>query len=451
MKISTQMRLCLAGVTVTVIGSAMTLILTSIGDTNAHRINETGVVRGGTQRLVKLELSGVKNDQLIQKLDAIIDGLQNGNKELGLPKSDNANFLSKMEDVKKAWLNIKDLVQKTRENPQHKDELLKASEALFETTDAAVNAAEEIVNKNENMLLIVKYVVIVIDLLIIAGIIIIVQSVTASMSKFSGNIASSSTQIVSTVQEQERVISLQANSINETTTTMDELGAASRQAAEQAIASSTGAQTALSLVEEGTQAVQQTMAGMNMLKDQVREIAEQIMRLSEQTGQIAGVSELVADLANQTNMLALNAAVEAARAGEQGKGFAVVAGEIRKLADESKNSADKINNLVIDIQAAMNSTVMVTDQGTKKTDEGIKLTEETAHTFAGVTDAVNTVFLNSQQISLSAKKQAVAVQQVLSAMNAINLGAQETSVGINQVKSSTDHLKEAAQELQAAV
>jgi methyl-accepting chemotaxis protein len=63
------------------------------------------------------------------------------------------------------------------------------------------------------------------------------------------------------------------------------------------------------------------------LRDQVTAIANQIIRLSEQTAQISTVSDLVADLANQTNMLALNAGVEAARAGEQGKGFAVVAGE----------------------------------------------------------------------------------------------------------------------------
>ena len=113
-------------------------------------------------------------------------------------------------------------------------------------------------------------------------------------------------------------------------------------------------------------------------------------------------SELVADLATQTNMLAINAAVEAARAGEQGKGFAVVAGEIPKLADESKNSADKINHLITDIQTAMKSTVMVKDEGTKKTEEGITLTQGTAVTFTGETDAVNSVFLNSQKISLSA-------------------------------------------------
>jgi len=150
-------------------------------------------------------------------------------------------------------------------------------------------------------------------------------------------------------------------------------------------------------------------------------------------------------------MLALNAAVEAARAGEHGKGFGVVAGEIRKLADQSKKSAEKINALVTDIQSAINSTVMVTDEGTKKVNEGIKLAQGTAETFTGVTDSINNVFLNSQQISLNAKQQAIAVQQVVNAMNAINFGAKESANGITQVKVSTHQLNEAAHKLKAVV
>jgi methyl-accepting chemotaxis protein len=193
------------------------------------------------------------------------------------------------------------------------------------------------------------------------------------------------------------------------------------------------------------------MEGMSTLKQKVGAIAEQIMHLSEQTNQIGSVSDLVGDLANQTNMLALNAAVEAARAGEHGKGFGVVAGEIRKLADQSKKSALKINALVTDIQSAINSTVMVTDEGTKKVDEGIKLAHGTAETFTGVTDSINNVFLNSQQISLNAKQQALAVQQVVDAMNVINLGAKESANGITQVKVSTHQLNEAAHNLKAVL
>ncbi len=263
-------------------------------------------------------------------------------------------------------------------------------------------------------------------------------------------VATTSNEIATTIAEQERTISEQASSVNETTTTVEELGATSRQTAQQADVSTEGARQALELSETGKQSVNRTMAGINDIEKQVHAIAEKITRLSEQTGQIASISDLVAGVAKQTNMLALNAAVEAARAGEQGKGFGVVAGEIRKLADQTKQSADKINVLVEDIQASINSTVMVTDQGSKKALEEIKLAESTVTVFQQITDAINNVFLNSQQISMSSKQQAVAVQQVISAMNAVNLGAQENATGISQVKSATTELNENAERLKAS-
>jgi methyl-accepting chemotaxis protein len=275
--------------------------------------------------------------------------------------------------------------------------------------------------------------------------------VTKFIQQMAETISKSSGDIVDTVEMQEVTVNMQANSAIETSTTVNELGAVSFQSAEQAEASARGARQALSLAEDGTRAVQQTLQGMNGLRDKVDAIANQIVNLSEQTGQITTVSELVADLASQTNMLALNAAVEAARAGEQGKGFSVVAGEIRKLADQSKKSADKINALAEDIQTAINRTVMVTDEGTKTVNEGIDLAQSTAATFAGVTDAVNNVFLNSQQISTSAKQQAISIQTVLNSMTTISQGSQESAVGMHQVKMTTRELTQVAEELKAAV
>ncbi len=275
--------------------------------------------------------------------------------------------------------------------------------------------------------------------------------VTAFIKNLADSIVTSSGAIVDTVEMQEVNVNMQANSAIETSATVNELGAISVQSAEQAEAAATGAKQALSLSEDGTRSVQQTLQGMSGLRDKVDAIANQIVNLSEQTGQITIVSDLVADLASQTNMLALNAAVEAARAGEQGKGFSVVADEIRKLADQSKKSADKINVLANDIQAAINRTVMVTDEGTKTVNEGIDLARSTADTFVGVTDAVNNVYLNSQQISTSAKQQAVSIQQVLSSMTTISQGSQESAVGMHQVKMTTRELTQVADELKAAV
>lgn len=279
----------------------------------------------------------------------------------------------------------------------------------------------------------------------------VVTKASRIMDSAAGDIVTSASEIAASIEQQERNSSQQAASVSETSTTMDELGASSRQSAEQAEAAAAGAQQALALAEGGTRAVERSLDGMTDLRAKVDAIADQILRLSEQTNQIGGISGLVSDLANQTNMLALNAAVEAVRAGEHGKGFAVVSGEIRKLADQSKKSAEKINGLVADIQTAINSTVMVTDEGTKTVEEGVRIAEETADAFAGVADAVNNVVLNSQQISLNVKQQAVAIQQVVSAMNSLNNSAQENANGITQIKVGTHQLNESALQLKVAI
>lgn len=279
----------------------------------------------------------------------------------------------------------------------------------------------------------------------------ITQFISTQLNRASSSIVSSSSEIAATVAEQERATAQQAASVNQTTTTMDELNASARQVMEQAEAATMSAREALQESESGTQAVELTMESMILLKDKVGAIAQQILRLSEQTNQIGNISTLVSDLANQTNMLALNAAVEAVRAGEHGRGFSVVASEIRKLADRSKQSAAQIGNLVADIQTAINSTVMVTDEGSKTVESGVIRSQETSNSLAGIQGAVDRVVLNNQQISLTIKQQVTAIQQVVEAMNSLNSAAQESASGIGQVKTGTQLLNEAAEELSTLV
>lgn len=279
----------------------------------------------------------------------------------------------------------------------------------------------------------------------------IASRATQTILQAIGKISSSSNQIAVTVEEQERNANLQAASVNETTTAMDELEATSRQSAEQANAAALAAEQVFQLSDNGNQAVEETLGEMTNLRSKVTAIAEQIMQLSEQTIQIGNISGLVSDLANQTNILALNAAVEAVRAGEHGKGFSVVAAEIRKLADQSKNSAENIRTLVNEIQHKINSAVMVTDEGSKTVDSGIQIANRTAQSFAGVAEAVNNMVINNQQISLNTKQQVQAIQQVVEAMNNINLGAKETAIGISQTKEGTSQLNEATMNLQKIV
>jgi methyl-accepting chemotaxis protein len=451
MKITQQIRLTVATLAAVSVGASIyELIDLKLAEKGAVVVNQAGQVRGGTQRITKLELAGQKNEALIATLDTTIEGLIQGGTESGLPAAKGA-FLEEMTKVQDAWQSLKAKLVQARQQPALQQQLVKDSENLFELTNQAVSAAEAQVLDKESQAVNTIIAILIVEILLIGFIIMTIQRISKTLTLTVNSVAGSSSQIAATVEEQGRIVSDQTASVNETTTTVEELGASSMQAAQQANASAASAQQALDLSESGRKTVQETLDGIANLRAKVGDIAEKIMQLSEQTDQISTVSKLVADVADQTNMLALNAAVEAARAGEQGKGFAVVAGEIRKLADQSRNSADKIGTLVGSIQASINSTVMVTDEGNKTADSGIKLTENTLAVFQEIAAAVNEVSIASQQIALSSKQQAVGVQQAVSAMNAINLGAKETATVVSQVKASTEELTEMANQLQVTV
>jgi methyl-accepting chemotaxis protein len=256
--------------------------------------------------------------------------------------------------------------------------------------------------------------------------------------------SSTSTEIAATVNQHERTASQQAAMVNETTTTIQELGASSKQTSEQASSAAEVAQRSLDVTGEGMVIVKQAMDGMNTLGDKVGIIADQILKLGEQTAQIGNLANMVKDLSGEINMLALNAAVEAARAGEHGKGFAVVAGEVRKLANESKKSAEEANAVIADIQKATNATILRTEEGTRVVEEVTAHARNVGGLFKTLSEAANSSYENAQQVLLNARQQATAIGQVVEAMNGLNTGARETAAGIIQTKTGIEQLNVAA-------
>jgi len=264
-------------------------------------------------------------------------------------------------------------------------------------------------------------------------------------------LSAASSEIAATIAEHERTASQQSAAVNETSATIDQLSASSRQSAEQAANSAALAERSSSATAQGSEATQQAVAAMNSLKDKIGAMADQILHLGEQSGQIGSIATLLKDLAGQINMLALNAAVEAARAGEHGKGFAVVASEIRKLADQSKKSAEQTAVLVADIQKATNSSIMVTEDGTRTVNEVTQLVRRVAELFNNLASLASSVNENAQQMMLNTKQQSAAFAQVVEATNSIASGAKETVAGIGQTKIGVQNLNSAAENLKALV
>jgi methyl-accepting chemotaxis protein len=278
-------------------------------------------------------------------------------------------------------------------------------------------------------------------ILSITSALLITKSITENIAEAINALSSAAAEIAATSNQQELMATQQASMVNETATTMQELGASSRQTSGQASSSAESSQKSLKVTEEGAIIVKETIDVMDTLGAKVGLIAAQVLNLGEQTAQIGNLSNMIKDLSGEINMLALNAAVEAARAGEHGKGFAVVAGEVRKLAGESKKSAEQANTIISEIQKATNATIIRTEEGTKVVETVSELVRNVGVLFTTLSNAAGSTYESSQQVFLNAQQQASAIGQVVEAVNILNAGAVETANGIIQTKAGIEQLK----------
>lgn len=277
------------------------------------------------------------------------------------------------------------------------------------------------------------------------------QVIIVTLKQTTNTVVTAANEIAAAAVEHEQIATQQAASVEQTTMAMSQLNVASQQAVYQANAVAYATQHSLDKAKEGAKTVEETLLQMAELQEKVQTLSEQIFYLSEQTIQIKNISILVSDLANQTNILALNAAVEAAQFGQQGKGFGVVAGEIRKLADQSKRSAYRINSLIFEIQTAIDFTLKLTREGNSSVETGVTTIQKMANVFEDLAEAANNSAEKTQQISQLAHEQLLSIQQVVETMNQLALAAQETASGISQTKVGTQQLHEVALQLKAVI
>jgi methyl-accepting chemotaxis protein len=262
-----------------------------------------------------------------------------------------------------------------------------------------------------------------------------------------GQVQSSSTELQAAANQQATGAREQATAMSEITTTTSELLATSRQIAESAQRVAQIAEQTASAARSGDGTVERTNEAVMGIRRQVEFIVSHMLELGKKSQQIGAVLDIVAELAEQTNILAINATIEAAGAGESGKRFAVVAEEIRKLADRVGVSTKEIRGLIDDVRSAVNATVMATETGSKAVEGGARQFSEVTLAFRQIAQLVSTTTEAAKEIELSTKQQTSAVEQVNVAITNVAQASRENEASTGQTLQTAAQLSGLAREL----
>ena len=253
-------------------------------------------------------------------------------------------------------------------------------------------------------------------------------------------LATSSGQIVTTIGQLATSANQTSSSANETTTTVEEARQTALVANEKAKSVSETAQNAVQVSTTGRKATEDTVEGMNRVREQVELVAENIVTLSEQGQAIGEIIVAVDDLAEQTNILAVNASIEAVKAGEHGKGFSVVAQEVKSLAGQSKQATKRVRTILNDIQRATGRAVMVTEEAGKTVDAGVKQAGQAGEAITTLAESINEAAQAGTQIAASSRQQLTGMEQVTSAMESIKDASAQNASGIKQLETAAKNL-----------
>ncbi|OIJ08217.1 hypothetical protein BKP35_17965 [Anaerobacillus arseniciselenatis] len=283
------------------------------------------------------------------------------------------------------------------------------------------------------------------------------KEISEQLAASSEEVTASIDQTTEAIQQMTEIIDGVANGAQSQVVGANESAQASDEMAQaiQKIAESSNVVSELSTIttdkaEKGRTSVDNSVHQFNNIKEFVLNVSTVIQELNQHSKEIGHISTLINGVAEQTNLLALNAAIEAARAGEHGKGFAVVADEVRKLAEETKTSTDKITHIVHQVQDSTNTAVKMMDEGTTKVESGTKIVESLGIDFQDIVFAINKMSEQVHEVSALSEQMSANSEEVAASVNELSQIAEDNSGNLQTVAASTEEQLATMQEINSS-
>jgi len=271
-----------------------------------------------------------------------------------------------------------------------------------------------------------------------------VQGTAGRVTDTTQQVENTSTELLAASTEQLREIRETGESVLQMASRINEVSAQAQQTAEVA-------RRSLAAAESGREAVQNTIGGMNAMRDQIQETSKRIKRLGESSQEIGEITELISDITEQTNVLALNAAIQAASAGEAGRGFSVVAEEVQRLAERSGDATRQIAALVKAIQTDTQDAVAAMERSTQGVVDSTRLSDAAGAALGDIDRVTRQLAELIEQISGQARQEARSANVVAANIQHIFAVTEQTGEGTRSTAQMVRELSRTAEELKQSV
>jgi len=271
-----------------------------------------------------------------------------------------------------------------------------------------------------------------------------VQSTVARVTDTTQQVEQTSTELLAASAEQLHEIRATGESVLQMAGRINDVSAQAQRSAEVA-------RQSLQVAGSGLTAVQNTIGGMNSIRDQIQDTSKRIKRLGESSQEIGEITELISDITEQTNVLALNAAIQAASAGDAGRGFSVVAEEVQRLAERSADATRQISALVRAIQTDTQDAVAAMERSTQGVVEGARLSDAAGNALGDIDRVTRELASLIERISTQALEEANSANVVAENIQHIFAVTEQTSEGTQSTVQMVRELSRTAEELRASV
>ncbi|WP_018607296.1 methyl-accepting chemotaxis protein [Uliginosibacterium gangwonense] len=247
------------------------------------------------------------------------------------------------------------------------------------------------------------------------------------------NLSSTADQVAVSTERQSSSAASAAASVEELTVSIDHIGSGADDA-------NGRAKEARELAVHGGKSVDGASVQIAEVASRIEHTAEQLQKLSAQVQQIGGISAVIRDVADQTNLLALNAAIEAARAGEQGRGFAVVADEVRKLAERTTKSVQEISTVIGAIEEGAEAAVDSMQTSRAVVGDVVESAKQAATSMTDICTSADTVRSSVSDISAALQEQRAASTELAKSVEAMAQMSEENAAAVSSVSATAHQL-----------